>query len=246
MSSANLYSQKMIKIYRLIAIICFIVLAAAQISNILSNERTISFILLMINFMNLVLFLLLIIKPYRFGLMAIISFTYAVAILVFERISSNTMGLSMYVLTYVFLMARGFFRKHGKIKTILAVVIFFAMFISEIRFGVESFFSLDVISLLGFSLVLLLIIFFTYQISMQNNNSGNEKILHLSQFPELSNRDKEWLKLVQQETKYEVIANQYNVSFGTVRNRFHQIYKIIEVSDRIGFMATYGGYTLVD
>lgn len=31
---------------------------------------------------------------------------------------------------------------------------------------------------------------------------------------------------------------------GTVKNRMRGIFKILDVSDRIGFMATYGGYEI--
>jgi hypothetical protein len=31
---------------------------------------------------------------------------------------------------------------------------------------------------------------------------------------------------------------------GTVKNRMRLIFKVLDVSDRIGFMATYGGYEI--
>lgn len=244
MSSTKLYSKKMLNVFRIIAFVCFLVLLVAQIIHFIEKEPyTLNIII--INFLNLLLFLLMVIMPQRFGLMAISSFSYAVFILTTEHLGNNPMGFFMYILTFVFLLARGFFRKRKFLKISAAIVVFFILFSTEYFLDSKFFLSRDLIESIAYGLVLFLIIFFTVQYVLQTGNSS-EKTLDLSKFPELTARDKEWLRLVQQETKYDVIAKQYNMSFGAVRNRFHQIYKIIDVSDRIGFMAAYGGYTLKD
>lgn len=70
--------------------------------------------------------------------------------------------------------------------------------------------------------------------------------MDLSQFPELTDRDKLWIHKVQSDAKYETIAKESNVSLGTMKNRMHQIFKIIDVPDRISFLSVYGGYTIKD
>lgn len=246
MSITKLYSEKMLKIYRLISLFCFIVLSLAEVEHYF-NFNDLPVILNLINILNLLLFMLMFFMPQRFGLMSISSLSYAVSILIDSYIQDSPMGFFMYILTIAFLFARGFYRKQRKIKVVFSIVLFLILFLSEIRLGPIQDFIISVVNLLGYSLVLVLIVFFLNQAFQleRRNNSSKRKTLDLSQFQDLTERDKEWLKMVLQETKYEVIAKQYNMSLGSVRNRFHQIYKIIEVSDRIGFMATYGGYELI-
>ena len=64
----------------------------------------------------------------------------------------------------------------------------------------------------------------------------------LSQYPGLTTRDKEWLRDILKEKRYEEIATASGVTVGTLKNRMHQIFNIVGVEDRISLLATYGGY----
>ncbi len=243
MKQLNLYSDKMLIIYRHIAALCFLVLLVAKIFDVIDYFAGIP--LLLVEFIPacffLLLFLFLIIQPHRFELMAVVSFFYFALNMLVSSVNENPMGLLMYFLTFSFLMARGFFRKNRKLKIGCLLGVFLILFLSQLRFGIK-FFIESLIGFAGYTLVYVLGFFFFYQTISKYQE--NEKVLDLSVYPELTDRDKEWLELIMQETKYEVIANQYNMSFGSVRNRFRKIFKILQVSDRIGFMATYGGYTI--
>lgn len=243
MKKLNLYSDKMLGIYRLIAIICFLVLLVAKLFDVIDHftGTPLSLIEFIPACCFLLLFIFLAIQPQRFELMAIVSFFYFSITMIFDSVSENPMGLLMYFLTISFLMARGFFRKNRKLKICCFLAIFLILMLSQLRFGLKFFIG-SLIGLLGYTLVYVLGFFFIYQTISRYQD--NEKVLNLSDYPGLTERDKEWLELILQETKYEAIASQYNMSFGSVRNRFRKIFKILQVSDRIGFMATYGGYTI--
>ncbi len=149
----------------------------------------------------------------------------------------------MYVLTCAILFSRGFFRKKRLFKTVCAVILFFIIFSTELRFGIADFVK-SLFYVAEYSFIIALIILFYYLYLRNQGKSPIEKILDLSLFPDLTDRDKEWIELILKETKYSTIANQYNVTEGTVKNRMRIIFKILDVSDRIGFIATYGGFEI--
>ena len=58
-------------------------------------------------------------------------------------------------------------------------------------------------------------------------------------------RDYEWLKIIQQYNSYKEISKKFNISEGTIRNRFSVIYKVLEVHDKKEFLNLYGEYTII-
>jgi DNA-binding CsgD family transcriptional regulator len=68
------------------------------------------------------------------------------------------------------------------------------------------------------------------------------RVWDLSQYPELTKRDKEWLKQILEEKRYEEIAADSGITVGTLKNRMHQIFNIVGIDDRISLLATYSGY----
>lgn len=87
----------------------------------------------------------------------------------------------------------------------------------------------------------MLILLISFHLSLGKLIFTSDKVLDLSAFPDLTIRDIEWIKLILKEIKYETIARKYNLSEGTVKNNFARIFKILNVGDRIHFMAVYGG-----
>jgi len=61
----------------------------------------------------------------------------------------------------------------------------------------------------------------------------------------LSKRDCEWLLRIQNGEKYEVLAIEYNLSVGSVKNRLKNIYKTLDVSDRTEFEKKFKSYKIV-
>ena len=109
------------------------------------------------------------------------------------------------------------------------------------RFGAAVCINSYIVSL-GYSLALLIVVFFTTNFLRLIHIKKTARIWDLSQYPELTQRDKEWLKQILDEKKYEEIANDSGVTVGTLKNRMHQVYNVVGIDDRISLISTYGGY----
>ena len=239
----SLFSKYMSIIYRCISILAAILISIYTTANVILGNFTFADYHLYINLFTLIFTIISIVFPVKIEFLAIVSFVYAVEILFTKMLHQDVMGLLMYVLTCAILFSRGFFRKKRFFKTVCAVILFFILFSTEIRFGTADFVK-SIFYVAEYAFVITLIILFYYLYLRNQGKSPIEKFLDLSLFPELTDRDKEWIDLILKETKYSTIATQYNVTEGTVKNRMRIIFKILDVSDRIGFMATYGGYEI--
>ena len=183
--------------------------------------------------------------PSKIEFFSVASLLFSVYLLLQYCFCEKPASLLLYALFSAILFSRGYYRKHRFLKTGLTVLFFFILFSLQLRFGIQAFCK-SLFTLAWYSLNIFLILFFYYLYLRNQGKARIEKILNLSQFAELTERDKEWLRLVQKETKYDTIAATWNVTTGTVKNRMHFIFDVIGVSDRIGFMATYGGFDLID
>lgn len=172
---------------------------------------------------------------YLFGVMAVI---YSATVFIDQP--QNNMEIPIFLTGFLVLALTGFFSKKGKIKTISFVILFILLNLSEIRFGTHIF-IVSVFSKILFFFTVMLILLIPFHLSLGKPIFTSDKVLDLSAFPDLTIRDIEWIKLILRETKYETIARKYNLSEGTVKNNFARIFKILNVGDRIHFMAVYGG-----
>ena len=239
----SLFSKHMALIYRCISIVAAILISAVTVFFMITGAYSFTDFRLYINLFSLVFVVVSIMWPVKIEFLATVSLVYAVEILLTTPLRENLMGFMMYVLTCAILFSRGFFRKKRIEKIIVAIIIFFGLFATELRFG-TSLFVESLFVLAEYSFVLFLIILFYYLYLRNQGKSPIEKELDLSLFPELTDRDKEWIELILLETKYSTIASQYKITEGAVKNRMRLIFKTLDVSDRIGFMATYGGYKI--
>ena len=239
----SLFSKHMLLVYRCISIITEILISVFTIYNLACGIFTFSDFYLYINLVNFALVLCAIIFPMKIEFLAASSFIYSMVILLTTSLNKNLLGFMLYILTCAILFSRGFFRKKRIAKTVVSVIFFFVVFASQLRFG-SAVFLRSLFVLAEYSFVIFLIILFYYLYLRNQGKSPIEKFLDLSQFPDLTERDKEWIELILKETKYITIASQYKVTEGTVKNRMRVIFKVLDVSDRIGFMATYGGYEI--
>ena len=239
----SLFSKHMLLVYRCISIIAEILISVFTIYTLAYGIFTFSDFHFYINLVAFALVLCAVIFPMKIEFLAASSFIYSMEILLTTSLNKNLLGFMLYILTCAILFSRGFFRKNRIAKTIASVIFFFAIFATQLRFGTSEFLK-SLFILAEYSFVIFLIILFYYLYLRNQGKSPIEKILDLSQFPDLTERDKEWIELILQETKYITIASQYNVTEGTVKNRMRVIFRILDVSDRIGFMATFGGYEI--
>jgi len=118
--------------------------------------------------------------------------------------------------------------------------LYVVLIFSELRFGLKIFVS-SLISKSLFFFTLVVIILLSFRLALGKLIFTGDKILDLSEFPDLTLRDAEWIELILKETKYDTIARLYGLTEGTVKNNFGRIYRIMGISDRIHFMSVYGG-----
>ena len=239
----SLFSKHMALIYRCISVAAAVLIAGITAYYMILGEYSLMDFRLYLNAFALAFVIFTIAWPVKIEFLATVTLVYAIEILISTPLRDNLMGFMMYVLTCAIFFSRGFFRKNRMMKIILSIIIFFALFATELRFGAEIFVE-SLFVLAEYSFVLFLIILFYYLYLRNQGKSPIENELDLSLFPELTERDKEWIELILLETKYSTIASQYKITEGAVKNRMRVIFKTLDVSDRIGFMATYGGYTI--
>ena len=237
----SLFSKYMTTIYRCISVVALLLVSTVTVFCLIKGLYPINDFRFYINIFTFALLILSVIFPAKIEFIALVSFVYSVEILILIPLKQNCLSFMLYILTCAILFSRGYFRKKRFLKVGSAIILFFALFASQLRFGLSVLIE-SIIMLAEFSFSLFLILLFYYLYLRNQGKSPIEKILDLSQFTELSDRDMEWIELILQETKYSTIANQYNLTEGTVKNRMRFIFKTLDVSDRIGFMATYGGF----
>ena len=141
-------------------------------------------------------------------------------------------------LSAVLLWIRGFFNCHKGIK-ITALSLFYLITVLLYLRGGWTFFATQLLDILQILLVTGCIIFIMFEYMKAQSQTVKDKVLNIADYPETTERDAEWLTLVQQGIKYEAIAIDYELTLGTVQNRLNKIYHILETGDRIGFLSIY-------
>lgn len=198
-------------------------------------------LLAILDFSSFLIFIILIFVPNKFELFAHITFFYSFKIIAVETVAENPIGLLLYLLGIACLIYKGFYKKHAHIKTAIAVLFYFTLVSFSLRFGIICFIN-SLIVTLGYTLTFLVSIFFVVNFLKIIYVKKTARVWDLSQYPELTERDKEWLRDILDEKRYEEIAKDSGITVGTLKNRMHQIFTIVGIEDRISLLATYGGY----
>ena len=194
-----------------------------------------------INLTCLIFFIIVLFVPKHIILLSIISFLYSFKIMLVDTVAKYPIGQLLFLLGISCLVYLGLFRIHRAKKIIAAFIVNYALIGHSIVFGVDVLIN-SIISAIGYSLVFLVTLFFAASFFRFLYTTKHARVWNLSQYPELTTRDKEWLKLILEEKRYEEIAKDSGITVGTLKNRMHQIFNIIGVEDRISLLATYSGY----
>lgn len=245
-----LYTKQSIRWFRIISVLCVILLAIVEgwayyrkIPFITDLNQGCDYYVIfarLVNHIAIVFFVFVSVFPQKFGFTAIIAYIYAVMIMCFEP--ENYMGIMMYFLGTSILFARGLLRKHQKCKLISLSVVLLCLLFTQLRFGLKSFVYHLLINLGG----ILILGLFTFFLRAYYSNTlmYEDKKLNLGKYKGLKSRDFKILKMIQNDVKYTVIAKQYNITLGTLKNRLHEVFDIMEVGDRQGFLSCYKDYEL--
>ncbi len=194
-----------------------------------------------VDFTSLIFFIIVLIVPQQIGFFAIISFLYSFKIILVDTLAVNPIGQPLYFMGISCLLFLGFYKNHRALKIVLSIVLNFIFIGHSLRYGVDALFGSLIVSL-GYGLIFLVTLFFTANFLKLIHTKKTARIWDLSQFPDLTQRDKEWLKYIIEEKRYEEIAREYGITVGTLKNRMHQIFNIVGIEDRIALLGTYGGY----
>ena len=246
------YTKYALRCFRLISISCALFLIITEISHFFTGkaitniikEHSINyynFMFRIFNFITIVLFLVIAVFPKKIGLLSCTAFFYSFTIIPFEP--RNYMGLLMYVLGISILLARGLMKNHKKTKLIILGCVYFALLLTHLRFGFHNFINYFVINAGGI-LVLALAIFFFHGYYL-NTIMFEGKKLNLALYPKLNERDCRILQGIQKREKYSVIANNEGITEGTLKNRLHEVYNILECGDKQGFLSYYEDWELL-
>ena len=240
------FDSKIYTLIRISSILCAIIIFLVNIYILLHERRfdkifsKLSFTYRLFNTICVEIFLIiLIIFPYKFESIAIYAFLYTGILLYSDPL--NILSVPMYFLGILSLYKRGLLRKYKAVKiTILSLGAVILLF-SNLRYGTVYF-----LEDFGNKICCMLICFliFIFVLMDKNTNRENTITLDLSRFPELTERDKEWVELALSQEKYDSIARKYNLSPNYVKNRMRVIFKIIGVPDRLALLAAYSGCSI--
>lgn len=237
---------------KIISIISALLLTIVETSNQISRPVfTTDFVIdfysleqLIGNSIVILIFLYLTLKPHKLEFLSITSFYYSFMGITFDL--DNPMGVCMFLLGVTVLYIRGYFISKKKRKCIVLAVLYIVMICSSIHFGLSEFLD-SLLNKLGYTLALSIIFFLLVSCNYNLHFSGDQtkRVLNLSNYPELVEKDVSLLKKVLENKQYKVIALDVSRSEGTIRNRLNMIYDVLGVMDRMGFISTYMGYEIV-
>ena len=197
--------------------------------------------LAIVDFISFIFFWHVLFTPQRIDFFAMIAFIYSFKIILVDTIAENPLGQLLYFLGISCLLFVGFYKNHRIPKIVFSILLNHILILFTLRLGFLAYLNSLIISL-GYGLVLLITVFFVTNFLRSIHAKKTARIWDLSKFPELTQRDKEWLKQILDERKYDEIANDSGITVGTLKNRMHQIYNVVGIEDRISLLATYGGY----
>lgn len=192
------------------------------------------------NICTIVFFIFIFFFPEKFGFTAFIAFGYAISIIPFYP--ENYMGILMYFLGTSILYARGFIKKHQKTKLCILTLIIVLLLLTQIRFGFLYFFE-QFLSQIECILIIGLLVFFLRSY-YSSNLIYQDKKLNIASFSKLNKRDCIILQKIQKGLKYTAIASEENISVGTLKNRLHFVFEIMETGDKQGFLSYYDDWEL--
>ena len=197
-----------------------------------------------VDFTSLAFFIILLFVPQHISIFALISFLYSFKLIVVDTLAANPIGQLLYFIGISCLLFLGYFKNHRILKIAASIIFNIVLISTNARFGASVCINSYIVSF-GYSLAILVIVFFTTNFLRAIHIKKTAKVWDLSKYPELTNRDKEWLKQILDEKKYEEIASESGVTVGTLKNRMHQVYNVVGIEDRISLIATYGGYEVI-
>lgn len=243
----KLYSKQTLLFFRIFSIAMMIALTVANVCIFLTNgfstiTNSKTLIPVIANTFFAFGFLIAFFFPTRIGIFSMLSFLYSTTVFILDP--KSPIAVPMFFLALATLYARGSFKENKKIKIIIASVLYIALNLTMLRFGIKFFID-TFLDKLGMALVISSIVFFI-QIYTHDTYEKKEKenLLDISKYPDLTKRDSEWLCMILNGEKYMSIAVDYKMALGSVKNRLKFIFSTLGVGDKQGFLSLYKGFEI--
>ncbi|GEM_PF-2604425 len=246
-----MYSTEQIRLWRLLAIFGSILMAIAAImlyrklillDNFFyrkENEFVPYFIIFIIDIFSFFAFVYLIFKPLSFTVYFAFSLYYTVSTIIE---GGNYTSFFFFIFTMLSAYRSGFLIKNIKRKVTASLILFFLLFVTQIRFGFDVFFE-SIIRIFALLLLLSVTAFMLSEEIKKFIQSNQPSRLVFDAYPSLSVRDRECLKAILKGEKFDYIASSNSLAPGTLRNRMRKLYKILGVADKTELLIRYNDYS---
>lgn len=198
------------------------------------------FVSLGINFLAFLGFCYLIFNCMSFWIYALVLYAYGVGNFIDD---GNIIGTLCFTITIALLQKLGFFSSHKKTKISLIMVcpILALIFQAHNNDGINFVISMMHIFAAGFLLSILISIIYP-AIVPDTTTEYKEKVLDPLKF---SKQDIEFLNAVAKGDYYDKIAKMNNMSESKVKARMVELYKMLEVKNKVEFLTLYSRHTFV-
>ncbi|MCR4736312.1 MAG: hypothetical protein K5829_15050 [Treponema sp.] len=157
---------------------------------------------------------------------------------------SNIFSVIMFCIGLITLQIRGFFIKRKKLKLSILFILFYTTLCSELRFGFSTFIN-SFLDITGAMFLMLLLFIFVQRYIKIRKPYELIPVCDFSTYDELTEQDKEIIKLLKDGQKYDWIAGKLGMATPTLKKKVHRIFEILDVPDLIGFHAQFSASDMV-
>lgn len=194
---------------------------------------------LTINTVAFVGYLYLLFNPLHFTAHVIVMYVYGIGNFLD---GGNVIGLICIIASAVFLYFINFFKNHMILKIIAFSIIPIASVFMQIFFEGPLMFWISAMHILGALFMMLLVFLLFYPRLKELGTQHFEKKVDSSL---CTTQDLDFLTRVLAGEKYSAIAAFHNISESKLKARMLELYKILEVKDRVEFLMIYSNTSFV-
>lgn len=188
--------------------------------------------------------LILSLSIFRDKLMLLSIAAFLVSTYIFLFHPTDPLALPIFSIGTHSLSTRGFYRKHKKIKIIITVVYYAILLFSCLILNPDKFPKAMLIHLpMTFIYLSSAYIMSIYIRQLMGDRKFH--FLNLTEYPQLSEKDKLFIKKIFNGEKYEQIADDLNMSLSSIKKHSRQIFELFDCTDLISFITKYSRYEIL-
>ena len=236
------------KTWQIIAAVGFVLTAACFVVSIFQffqirqydESPVMKFISLGINFLAFLGFCYLIFNCMNFWIYALVLYAYGVGNFIDD---GNILGILCFTITIALLQKLDFISNHRKTKISLILVCPVLALIFQAKNNEDIVFVISMMHIIATVFLLSILISIIYPaIAPDTTTEYKEKVLDPLKF---SKQDIEFLNAVARGDYYDKIAKMNNMSESKVKARMVELYKMLDVKNKVEFLTLYSKHTFV-